>query len=49
MELFQVFWDDQKNLFLELKTWEDEKFEIVPEKAKELNKQKNFQKLLISR
>src|SRR4030043_2072444 len=37
MELFQVFWDDQKNLFLEFKKDQNEKSEIVPNKVKRLN------------
>lgn len=37
MELFQVFWDDQRNLFLEFKKHEDEKQLFLPETVKRIN------------
>jgi hypothetical protein len=37
MELFQVFWDDQRNLFLEFKKEEDEKQLFLPETVKRIN------------
>jgi len=37
MELFQIFWDDHKNLFLEFKKDEEDKPIIVPEKIKRFN------------
>ena len=37
MELFQVFWDDQRNLFLEFKKNEDEKQFFLPETVKRIN------------
>ena len=37
MELFQVFWDDQRNLFLEFKKHEDEKQFFLPETVKRIN------------
>ncbi|MFX0073768.1 MAG: hypothetical protein ACFFAO_22030 [Candidatus Hermodarchaeota archaeon] len=39
MELFQIFWDDQKRLFLEFKKNEDEKQLFLPENIKRLNLQ----------
>ena len=39
MELFQIFWDDQKNLFLEFKKNEDEKLLFLPERIKRLTLQ----------
>ena len=37
MELFQVFWDDQKNLFLQFKKNKEEKQKILPETVKRVN------------
>ena len=37
MELCQAFWDDQRNLFLEFKTYKEEKFKIEPENIKSLH------------
>jgi len=37
MELFQLFWDDQKNLFLQFKKNEEEKLQILPETIKRAN------------
>lgn len=37
MELFQVFWDDQRNLFLEFKKDEEEKELFLPETVKRIN------------
>ena len=37
MELFQVFWDDQRNLFLEFKKDEEEKQLFLPETVKRIN------------
>ena len=37
MELFQVFWDDQKNLFLQFKKNEEENLKILPETVKRVN------------
>ncbi|MFX1276769.1 MAG: hypothetical protein ACFFAT_17240 [Promethearchaeota archaeon] len=37
MELFQVFWDDHKNLFLEFKKNKEDKRLIVPEEIKRFN------------
>jgi len=37
MELFQVFWDDQKKLFLEFKKNKEENPILLPEKIKRLN------------
>jgi hypothetical protein len=39
MELFQIFWDDQKRLFLEFKKNEEEKHLFLPENIKRLNLQ----------
>ncbi|MFX1575159.1 MAG: hypothetical protein ACFFB0_20680 [Promethearchaeota archaeon] len=39
MELFQIFWDDQKNLFLEFKKNEDEKKFLLPNKIRTINLQ----------
>ena len=39
MELFQIFWDDQKKLFLEFKKNEEEKQLFLPENIKRLNLQ----------
>ena len=37
MELFQVFWDDRRNLFLEFKKNEEDKPYFVSEIIKRLN------------
>ncbi|GAG61917.1 unnamed protein product, partial [marine sediment metagenome] len=37
MELFQVFWDEGKQLFLEFKKDENENQILLPEKIKRLN------------
>jgi hypothetical protein len=37
MELFQIFWDDQKKLFLEFKKDEEEQVLFLPDKIKRLN------------
>jgi len=37
MELFQIFWDDQKKLFLEFKKNEEEQVLFLPDKIKRLN------------
>ena len=37
MELCQLFWDDQNNLFLEFKKYQDEKLDIEPENIKSLH------------
>ncbi|MBN1800965.1 MAG: hypothetical protein JW891_05620 [Candidatus Lokiarchaeota archaeon] len=37
MELFQVFWDDHENLFLEFKKNERDKEQFVPENIKRMN------------
>ncbi|MFX1257072.1 MAG: hypothetical protein ACFFAN_04390 [Promethearchaeota archaeon] len=37
MELFQVYWDDQKSLFLEFKKNEEEKLLFLPETVKRIN------------
>lgn len=39
MELFQVFWDDQKKLFLEFKKEDNEKHVYLPNNIKRLNLQ----------
>jgi hypothetical protein len=37
MELFQVFWDDQRKLFLEFKKNDEEQVQFLPDKIKRLN------------
>ena len=46
MELFQVYWDDQKRLFLEFEKQEDEKEIFVPENIRYINLQFEISKLL---
>ena len=46
MELFQVFWDDQKRLFLEFEKQEDEKEIFIPENIRYINIQFEISKLL---
>ena len=46
MELFQVYWDDQKRLFLEFEKAEDEREIFVPENIRYLNIQFEISKLL---
>jgi hypothetical protein len=46
MELFQVFWDDQKRLFLEFEKREDEREIFVPENIRYINIQFEISKML---
>jgi len=46
MELFQVYWDDQKRLFLEFEKAEDEREIFIPENIRYLNIQFEISKLL---
>ena len=39
MELFQIFWDDQKNLFLGFKKDEEERQHLLPKKIRTINLQ----------
>ena len=46
MELFQVFWDDQKNLFLEFEKDSEEKLIFLPNKIRYMNLHFEISKLL---
>ncbi|MFW9951362.1 MAG: hypothetical protein ACFFKA_14690, partial [Candidatus Thorarchaeota archaeon] len=46
MELFQVFWDDQKNLFLEFKKNEEEVVDFLPRNLKRINFQFELAKII---
>ncbi len=46
MELFQIFWDDQKNLFLEFKKSEEEIVEFLPDNLKRLTFQFELAKIV---
>ena len=46
MELFQVYWDDQKRLFLEFEKQEDEKEIFIPDNIRYINIQFEISKLL---
>ena len=46
MELFQVFWDDQKKLFLEFEKNDEEQVLILPEKINRLNIQYEISKIV---
>lgn len=46
MELFQIFWDDQKNLFLEFKKSEEEIVEFLPNNLKRLTFQFELAKIV---
>ncbi|MFX0076220.1 MAG: hypothetical protein ACFE96_12310 [Candidatus Hermodarchaeota archaeon] len=46
MELFQVFWDDQKKLFLEFEKNEEEQVLFLPEKINRLNIQFEISKIV---
>ncbi len=46
MELFQVFWDDQKNLFLEFEKNDEEQVLFLPEKINRLNFQFEMSKIV---
>ena len=46
MELFQVFWDDQKNLFLEFEKTDEEQVLFLPEKITRVNFQFEISKIV---
>jgi len=46
MELFQVFWDDQRKLFLEFKKNDEEQVQFLPDKIKRLNFQFEISKIV---
>ena len=46
MELFQIFWDDQKNLFLEFKKDEVEIVDFLPQNLKRINIQFELAKIV---
>ena len=46
MELFQVFWDDQKKLFLEFEKNDEEQVLFLPEKINRLNIQFEISKIV---
>ncbi len=46
MELFQVFWDDQRKLFLEFKKNDEEQVQFLPDKIKRLNFQFEISKVV---
>jgi len=46
MELFQVFWDDQKKLFLEFEKSDEEQVLFLPEKINRLNVQFEISKIV---
>lgn len=46
MELFQVFWDDQRKLFLEFKKNDEEQVQFLPDKIKRLNFQFEVSKIV---
>ncbi len=46
MELFQVFWDDQRKLFLEFKKNGEEQVQFLPDKIKRLNFQFEISKIV---
>ena len=46
MELFQVFWDDQKNLFLEFEKNDEEQVLFLPDKINRLNFQFEMSKIV---
>jgi hypothetical protein len=46
MELFQIFWDDQKNLFLEFKKSEEEVVEFLPKNLKRITFQFELAKIV---
>jgi len=46
MELFQVFWDDQENLFLEFEKDEEEQVLLLPNNLKRINFQYEISKIL---
>ena len=46
MELFQVFWDDQKKLFLEFEKNDEEQVQFLPEKINRLNIQYEISKIV---
>jgi len=46
MELFQVFWDDQRKLFLEFKKNDEEQTQFLPDKIKRLNFQFEISKIV---
>jgi hypothetical protein len=46
MELFQIFWDDQKNLFLEFKKDEVEIVDFLPQNLKRINFQFELAKII---
>ena len=45
MELFQVFWDDQKNIFLEFEKDDEEQVLFLPEKIIRVNFQFEMSKI----